>query len=81
MCGPGAEPPFVWACYAGTLLALFAVWPILRRRVGPRLGRTLIVVALLVPTLLITLLHLSLPRDCLTGRTDAGECGRDRELR
>jgi hypothetical protein len=38
-------------------------------------------VLLLAPTLLGGLLHVTLPRDCLSGRTTSGDCARDRELR
>ena len=36
---------------------------------------------LLGPTLLVGLLHLALPRDCPSGRTETGDCSRDREMR
>lgn len=81
MCGPGDEPPFVWACYAGVALAVVAVIPLVRRRLRPSLARVLLVLALITPISVIGLLQVSLPRDCLTGRTDSGDCGRDRELR
>ena len=81
MCGPGDEPPFVWAWYAGVGLAVVAVIPLVRRRLRPSLARVLVVLALITPISVIGLLHVSLPRDCLTGRTDSGDCGRDRELR
>ncbi|HET7689787.1 MAG TPA: hypothetical protein VFK41_05395 [Nocardioidaceae bacterium] len=81
MCGPGDEPPFVWACYAGVVLAVAAVIPLVRRRLRPGLARVLMVLVLIIPISVIGLLHVSLPRDCLTGRTDSGDCGRDRELR
>lgn len=64
---------------AALLLAALVVW----RR--PRLGRrqTALGVAgvLLVQPLLVLALQYALPRDCLSGRAETGECGRDRELR
>ena len=36
---------------------------------------------MLVPALIVGLLHVTLPEDCLSGRTESGDCGRDRELR
>ena len=82
MCGPGTEPPFVWAVYAGLALAAgLAVFVLLRR--GQRLTRALPWLALLLvgPTLLVGLLHVVLPQDCLSGRTPTGDCARDRETR
>ena len=82
MCGPGTEPPFVWAVYAGfALAAAVAGFVLLRRR--ERLTRALPWLALLLvgPTLLVGLLHVTLPQDCISGRTDAGDCSRDREAR
>ena len=81
MCGPGDEPPFVWAWYAGVVLAVVAVIPFVRLRLRPVPARVLVVLVLIIPISVIGLLHVSLPRDCLTGRTDSGDCGRDRELR
>lgn len=81
MCGPGDEPPFVWAWYAGVALAVVAVVPLVRRRMRPNLAKVLVVLVLIIPMSVIGLLHVSLPRDCLSGRTDSGDCGRDRELR
>ena len=82
MCEPGAEPPFVWAWYVGIALAAGLVLWALRRR-GDRLARALpwLTVALVGPSVLIGLLHVTLPRDCASGRTETGVCSRDRELR
>lgn len=82
MCGPGVEPPFVWAWYAGVVGALVVVVLVIAQR-GSRVVRALpwLALALLGPTLLVGLLHLTLPQDCLSGRTDAGDCTRDREMR
>ncbi len=82
MCGPGLDPPFVWAVYAGLALAVVvSVFVLLRRsttftRAVPWLGLVLV-----GPTLLVGLLHLTLPQDCLSGRTESGDCSRDREMR
>lgn len=81
MCGPGDEPPFVWAWYGGVVLAVIAVVPLVRRGLRPGLARVLVVLVLIIPVSVIGLLHVSLPRDCRTGRTDSGDCGRDRALR
>ena len=81
MCGPGNEPPFVWAWYAGVVLAVVAVVPLVRRRLRPGPAGVLMVLVMLIPVSVIGVLHVSLPRDCLSGRTDSGDCGRDRELR
>lgn len=81
MCGPGNEPPFVWGWYAGVVLAAGAAVVLVRRRLRPNVARVLMVLVLIMPVSAIGLLHVSLPRDCLTGRTDSGDCVRDRELR
>ncbi|HSE10262.1 MAG TPA: hypothetical protein VLB29_16495 [Nocardioidaceae bacterium] len=82
MCGPGVEPPFVWAWYAGVGGALAVGVLVLARR-GDRVLRALpgLALVLLGPALLVGLLHLTLPQDCLSGRTAAGDCARDREKR
>ncbi len=81
MCGP-ADPPLVWAWYAGVLLALALAVALLVRPPRRRLVGTGLVVLLLVgPTALIGVLHVSLPRDCLSGDPDSSDCVRDRELR
>lgn len=82
MCGPGVEPPFVWAWYAGVGGALAVGVLVLARR-GDRVLRALpwLALVLLGPALLVGLLHLTLPQDCLSGRTAAGDCARDREMR
>src|SRR5688572_9234258 len=67
MCGPGDEPPFVWAWYAGAELAVIAVVPLVRRGLRPGLARVLVVLVLIIPVSVIGLLHVSLPRDCRTG--------------
>ena len=83
MCGPGTEPPFTWAVVIGVAVAALLAVVLVRR--GPvallsaRLGWALVL--MLVPALMIGLLHVTLPQDCLSGRTESGNCGRDRELR
>ena len=52
----------------------------------PRVRRRRVLVAgvalvLLAPAACVVLAEVTLPRDCLSGRTQGGECGRDRELR
>lgn len=60
--------------------AMVLVWR--RPRIATRRSVAAGVLAvLLVQPLLIVALHYVLPRDCLSGRTNAGECGRDREDR
>ena len=81
MCGPGVEPPWVWAWYAGIPVAAGLVWLAVRRARRARAAAPWLVLALLAPSLLIGLLHLTLPRDCLSGRTASGDCSRDREAR
>jgi membrane protease YdiL (CAAX protease family) len=83
MCAPGTEPPFTWAVVIGTVVAALLAVLLVRRgpvaRVTSRLGWALVL--MLVPALMVGLLHLTLPQDCLSGRTESGDCGRDRELR
>ena len=62
---PATSPPFVWAWYAGAVLAVVAVTPLVRRRLRPGLARVLVVLVLLIPISVISLLHVSLRRDCL----------------
>ena len=82
MCAPGGEPPFVWAWYVGiALAALLVIWVVLRRSDRPGRALPWLTVALVGPSMLIGLLHVTLPRDCLSGRTETGACSRDRELR
>ena len=82
MCGPGADPPFVWAVYAGVALAAaLAGFVLLRRRGSLVRAAPWLALVLLGPTLLVGLLHLALPRDCPSGRTETGDCSRDREMR
>lgn len=81
MCGPG-EPPFTWVTYAGCLLALAVAVALLLRPPARRLavtGSTLLV--LVLPTAVVGVLHLTLPRACLSGDTTSSDCVRDRELR
>ena len=57
-----------------------------RRRRGAqsvlsRAGVLWLAAVLLAPSLLVLVSQYTLPRDCLSGRTTSGECGRDRELR
>ena len=83
MCAPGTEPPFTWAVVVGVAVAALLAVLLARRgpvaRVISRLGWALVL--MLVPALMVGLLHLTLPQDCLSGRTESGDCGRDRELR
>ena len=83
MCGPGSEPPFAWAVVIATVVAALLAVLLVRRapvvRMASRLGSALVL--MLVPALVVGLLHVTLPRDCLTGRTESGDCGRDREQR
>jgi hypothetical protein len=83
MCAPGTEPPFTWAVVIGTVVAALLAVLLVRRgpvaRLAARLGWALVL--MLVPALIIGLLHVTLPQDCLSGRTESGDCGRNRELR
>ena len=82
MCSPGADPPFVWAVYAGIGLAVaLAGFVLLRRRGSLTRAAPWLALVLLGPTLLVGLLHLALPRDCPSGPTETGDCSRDREMR
>ncbi len=68
------------AVVVATLALALLVWR--RPRITSR--RTLaagIVGVLLVQPLLVVVLQYALPRDCLSGRTETGECSRDREQR
>ena len=82
MCGP-EDPPFVWGVVVGVAVAALLAVLLVRRgpvaRVVSRLGWAGLL--MLVPPVLVGLLHLTLPLDCLSGRTESGDCGRDRELR
>lgn len=81
LCGP-ADPPLVWAAYAGFLLALaLAVALLVRPPVRRAAGVALLTLVLVLPALTIAALHVSLPRDCLSGERDTFGCFRDRELR
>lgn len=83
MCTPQSqEPPFVVVVglAAALALALLVWWLVRTPRTWPRaVGATLTL--LLAPALIVGLLHLTLPKDCLGGRTSAGNCSRDRESR
>ena len=82
LCGPGTEPPFTWAVYAGCALAAALVAVVLvRRRDSAARAVPWLALALVGPTLLVLLLHVTLPRDCASGRTETGDCSRDREMR
>ncbi len=82
MCGPGVGPPFVWAVYAGSVLAVaVAGFVLLRRRDSLSRALPWLALVLVGPSLLVGLLHLTLPQDCPSGRTQSGDCSRDRELR
>ena len=82
MCGPG-EPPMIWAVAIGFVAAALLAVLLVRRAPVARVAARLAWAALLmlVPTLIVGLLHVVLPEDCLSGRTESGDCGRDRELR
>ena len=83
MCGP-LDPPLVWAVLIAAAVGVVALvlglarW---RRGGGVLAWFATAGVVLAGPGVLVGLLHVSLPEDCLTGRTEAGACGRDRELR
>lgn len=90
MCNPSSlgstplfdGPPLVLvvplAVLAGLLLALLLGR---RRSVGRGRVAASYLVGVFVPVLLIGLLHLALPRYCLTGSPDSPGCVRDREQR
>lgn len=81
MCGP-SDPPFVWATYAGCLLALALAVVLLVRPPARRLAATgLALLVLVLPPATIGVLHLTLPRACVSGDLDRSDCLRDRELR
>ena len=79
MCGP-QDPPVVWAlliaAVAGLVVLVLGItrW---RRRRGVLLGLAVVI----VPSLVVGLLHLTLPKDCSSGRTETGACSRNREMR
>lgn len=82
MCAP-LDPPVTWSVLV-SVVAAAALVPLLQRRrptSGPRLLAVGAVGLVVAPTLVLGLLHLTLPQDCLTGRTETGPCSRDRELR
>ena len=83
MCFPDTqEPPFVVVVPLAAVLVLAAlVWWLVRTpHTWPRaVGAT--VTLLLAPALVVGLLHLTLPQDCLGGRSSSGNCSRDRESR
>ncbi len=67
-----------------SIVAVAAATLFVWRRPGVASRRSLaagLVGVLLVQPLVVVVLQLALPRDCLSGRTATGECGRDRELR
>ena len=66
----------VFAVTAATLL----VWRRPRITARGSVAAGLVGVLLIQPVVVVALQYM-LPRDCLSGRTAAGECGRDRELR
>lgn len=81
LCGPD-DPPFVWATYAGCLLALaLAVVLLVRPPVRRSVGVALLFLVLVLPALTIVALHVSLPRDCVDGERETFDCFRDREHR
>lgn len=80
MCGPD-DPPLVWAVYAGIALAGALSLVLLVRRPRRLVAVALVLGVLLGPAATVGVLHLTLPRDCLSGATDSGDCVRDRELR
>ncbi len=65
---------------AGAVGAIVLVWR--RPRIASRAAVVAGLICVLVgPSLLVVALQYGLPRDCFSGRTDSGECSRDRENR
>ena len=74
-------PPILLGTWV--LASIGAAWMLhrqLRRDPGRHVAALLAGLLLIQPLLVLAAQH-TLPRDCLTGRTAAGECTRDRELR
>ena len=80
LCAP-SDPPFTWAWVLGVLVAVVLATLAVRRTRSGRQVAGWALVLLVVPGLVLGLLHLVLPQDCLGGRTATGECSRDREMR
>jgi hypothetical protein len=73
------EPPFTWAVAIGIGIGLVLTIVLLRQPRRDLLGSiTGALALLLVPAVVVGILHIALPRDCFSGRTDGGECARDR---
>ena len=82
MCSPDSGPPFAGVLIAaGALTAVLLLWVVWRRSTSVIRALPWLLVALLLPTLLVGVLHLTLPQDCLSGQTKTGDCSRDREMR
>ena len=83
MCAP-QDPPVTWSVLVSAVAGAALVGLLLRRRRAS--GRRTLLAAgalglVVAPALVLGLLHLTLPLDCLTGTTETGSCSRDRERR
>ena len=74
---PGA---LLVAAVVASVAAVLLVWQRPRLTSRPILATGFVGVLVVAPLLVIALQY-TLPRDCLSGRTDAGECSRDRSSR
>ncbi|MGA8847042.1 MAG: hypothetical protein WB471_10550 [Nocardioides sp.] len=80
---PMEQVELPWALLGSAAVAAIGVTVLVWLR--PRLSRAAaglgLVGVLIAPSLLVVALQHGLPRDCASGRSDAGECSRDRESR
>lgn len=82
--GPMSQIPVPAVLFITSAVAVTAATLLIWRRPRIAARRSLaagMVGVLLVQPLVVVALQLALPRDCLSGRTEPGECSRDRELR
>ncbi len=78
------QVPIPMALLISTAIAVTAAALLVWRRPRMPARRSLaagVAGVLLLQPFVVVVLNYTLPRDCLSGRTETGECGRDRELR